>query len=145
MRVTLFTDYSLRVLLYLGAKGSRATIQEITGSFRISKNHLVKVVHVLSQKGYIKSYQGKSGGIELSARPRDLKIGDLVQELEPMDLLECFNVSTNTCPIQGVCLLERSFYEARKSFIQSLNSMTLEDYLSPSAMKDERMRRLGLK
>jgi Rrf2 family nitric oxide-sensitive transcriptional repressor len=144
VRVTLFTDYSLRVLLYLGIKQRKATVAEISKSFRISRNHLVKVVHFLSQKGYVKSYQGKGGGLELAINPADFKVGDFVLSLEPTDLLECFNPTTNTCPIQGVCRLERAFHDARKAFIASLNRFTLQDCLANGPQLEERMIRLGL-
>jgi Rrf2 family nitric oxide-sensitive transcriptional repressor len=144
MRITQFTDYSLRVLLYLGLKNDRATIREITEAFRISNNHLMKVVHQLSRDGYINSYKGKNGGIALAVDPTQVRIGDFINSFEPMDLLECFNAETNTCPIRGVCHLEHSLYDARKAFLQSLNRYTLADYLTASPTKTERMKRLGI-
>lgn len=144
MRITQFTDYSLRVLLYLGLKEGLATISEISAAFNISSNHLVKVVHRLSQDGLVKSYKGKNGGIELSVDPEQLRIGELVRRIEPMILLECFDRATNTCPIQGACQLEHALYDAQKAFIESLNRFTLADYLKMGPAKLERMKRLGL-
>lgn len=144
MRITQFSDYSMRVLIYTGLKNDLSTISEITKAFGSSRNHLVKVVHRLSQLGYLKSFQGKSGGIRLAVDPNKIKIGNLIKQLEPMNLLECFNKEINTCPIQGVCQLERSLYEARDAFIESLNRYTLADFFSDGPMKRERMRRLGL-
>lgn len=144
MRITQFTDYSLRVLLYLGLKGELATIAEITNAFKISNNHLMKVVHSLSQRGYVRTYKGKNGGLELLVSPSEIRIGDFVNELEPMELLECFNVAINTCPIQGVCKLEHSLHDAQNAFIQTLNRHTLADYLKSGPQTLERMKRLGL-
>lgn len=144
MRITQFTDYSLRVLIYLGTKNDLATIGEITRAFKISNNHLMKVAHRLSQEGYIHSLRGKNGGIKLAVPPEEIKIGDFVKKFEPMDLVECFNEHTNTCPIRGVCQLERSLCEAQNDFIQSLNKFTLATYLAPSAAKLERVKRLGI-
>lgn len=144
MRINQFTDYSLRVLLYLGLKGDRATVAEIADSFRISRNHLVKVVHHLSQAGYIHSYRGKAGGIQLKRDPSSIRIGDFVQESEPLDLLECFNVKTNTCPIQGVCRLESVLKEGARAFVDQLNQHSLADFLQPGAARDARMKKLGL-
>lgn len=144
MKINQFTDNSLRVLLYLGLKQELATIGEIAKAFCISKNHLVKVVHLLGQKGYVHSYKGKGGGIELAVNPEAVRIGDFVREFEPMDLLECFDVKTNTCPIQGFCGLEKSLYQARDAFIDSLNKQTLQDYLQVSSLYRRRRQLLGL-
>lgn len=144
MRITQFTDYSLRVLLYLGLKGQRASVAEITIAFKISRNHLVKVAHGLSTRGYIDSFKGKGGGIALARDPARIRIGEFVRELEPMELLECFNIHTNTCPIQGACLLERVLLDGRKAFVQHLDGFTLADFLQPGRSRDERLRRLGL-
>ena len=144
MRITQFTDYSLRVLLYLGTKNDIATVAEITRAFKISNNHLVKVVHRLSREGYVLSQRGKNGGIRLALSPEQIRIGDFVAKFEPMDLLECFNENTNTCPIRGACQLERSLFEAQKDFIHSLNRFTLAAYLEPGPMKSARMKLLCL-
>lgn len=144
MRITQFTDYSLRVLIYLGLKGEKATVTEISKSFRISRNHLVKVVHALSLRGYVNSFTGRNGGVELALEPSKIIIGRLVEELEPMELLECFNAATNTCPIRGVCQLEGSLVQARNAFLESLKTHTLADFLTPGPSRSERMRRLKI-
>lgn len=144
MRITQFTDYSLRVLIYLGLKERTATVAEISRAFKISGHHLVKVVHQLSQDGLIRSFKGRGGGIELAVPPSQIRIGEFIRSREPMDLLECFNLETNTCPIQGACQLEKSLHEAHIAFLDSLNRYTLQDYLVNSAAKKERMRRLGI-
>jgi len=144
MRLTQFSDYSLRVLLYLGLKQDRATVEELARNFKISRNHLTKVVHQLGRQGYISTSKGKGGGFRLSIRPADVRIGDVVKETEPdLHLVECFDRDHNTCPIQGVCTLENLLHKARTAFFNSLNQMTLEDVLK-SAGSSERRRRLNL-
>lgn len=145
VRITLFTDYSLRVVLYLGLKGDRASVLEITKAFLISRNHLVKVAHQLSRRGYIKSYKGKGGGLTLAVSPEKIRIGDFVRDFEPLDLLECFNHKTNTCPIQGVCQLEHTLHGASRAFLDHLNKHTLADFLKPSPTREARLKLLGLK
>lgn len=144
MKISQFTDYSLRVLLYLGMKERLGTIGEIAKSFGVSNNHMVKVVHRLTQRGYVRSYKGKGGGIELAKNPESIRLGEFVSEHEPMELLECFNLATNTCPIQGVCGIEKALYNARKAFLDSLNEVTLADLLVANREKAERMRRLNI-
>lgn len=144
MRISQFTDYSLRTLLYLGLKEELATIAEISKAFKVSQNHMVKVAHRLSQLNYIQSFKGKNGGIKLAKLPAEINIGELVEHLEPMDLLECFNVTTNTCPIQGVCKLEQILHSAQTVFIKELKNHNLESFLKPGRQKQERLRRLGL-
>ncbi len=145
MQVTLFTDYSLRVLLFLGHKKSRSKVEEISAAFHISRNHLVKVVHHLAREGYIVSHRGKNGGIELAVSPSELNIGDFFLKSEKLDLLECFDVHKNTCPIIGVCSLQRALQQAQSVFVESLRRYTLADFLVPNSGRTQRMKLLGLK
>jgi Rrf2 family nitric oxide-sensitive transcriptional repressor len=129
MQLTSFTDYGLRSLMYLAAQPKKlGSVREIAEYYGISRNHLVKVVHRLAQLGYITSSKGKGGGIMLACDSGTLKIGDLVQKLEPnMHLVECFNKETNTCKITNSCNLKHYLYEANKAFIAELNKHTLAE------------------
>jgi len=131
MHLTRYTDYSLRVLIYLGAHpGKRATISQITDHFGISRNHLVKVVHNLAQLGYIKTTRGKSGGMVLAMEPEKINLSAVVQRIEPhLNLLECFDNQSNTCPITTQCKLKGVFFQAKRSFMGVLNNYTLADIL----------------
>lgn len=93
MQLTSFTDYGLRSLIYLTSKqGKICSIKEIAEYYDISLNHLVKVIHKLAQLGYISSSKGKGGGIRLASNPSSIKLGDIIEKLEPnMDIVECFN------------------------------------------------------
>ncbi|MBN7770883.1 Rrf2 family transcriptional regulator [Marinobacter daepoensis] len=130
MHITRYTDYSLRVLIYLASEGDRlATIQEIADSYEISKNHLMKVVHQLNKKGYIETIRGKKGGMRLHRDPRDINIGILVRETEQdLSIVECFS-SKNNCKITPVCGLKSMFGEALKAFLEVLDRYTLADVI----------------
>src|SRR3569833_749350 len=118
MQLTLYTDYSLRVLLYLGLVPARtATIAEIADAYRISRNHLVKVVHNLSIRGFIQTTRGRGGGICLARPPAQIVLGDVVRHTEMnFPLVECFDRELNTCPIAAACILKDALYEALKAF-----------------------------
>ena len=130
MHITRYTDYSLRVLIYLSAQGDRlATIQEIADSYDISKNHLMKVVHQLNKKGYIETVRGKNGGMRLHMAPEDINIGILIRETEQdLNIVECFS-SKNACKITPVCGLKGMFNEALKAFLEVLDKYTLADVI----------------
>jgi len=130
MHITRYTDYSLRVLIYLAEQGDRlATIQEIADSYEISKNHLMKVVHQLNKKGYIETVRGKKGGMRLHMAPNKINIGVLVRETEQdLNIVECFS-SKNTCKITPVCGLKFMFGEALTAFLETLDKYTLEDVI----------------
>lgn len=130
MHITRYTDYSLRVLIYLSVQGDRlATIQEIADSYDISKNHLMKVVHQLNKKGYIETIRGKKGGMRLHMAPEDINIGILVRETEQdLNIVECFS-SKNSCKITPVCGLKSMFNEALKAFLEVLDKYTLADVI----------------
>ncbi len=131
MQLTRYTDYSLRVLLYLGTQPERlATVNEIAENYGISRNHLVKVVNHLGNLGYVRTIRGKGGGIRLARRPETINIGELVRLTEhDLALLECFNLESNTCPIAPICALKGIVAEARNAFMAVLDAHTLDEVL----------------
>ena len=122
MQLTLHTDYGLRVLLYLATQGGGATIAEIAERFGISRNHLVKVVHALGKKGYIHTERGRGGGISLAHLPEEIRVGDVVRDMEPN-----FNVEANRCIITQQCLLKHALADAHRAFMDTLDGYTLAD------------------
>ena len=131
MRLASFTDYSLRVLIYLALKGDdRSTIAEIAEKFQISKNHLVKVVHNLSTLGFIRSFKGKGGGISLSISADQVNIGSIVKKLEQKSyLVECFSASDG-CIISPSCKLKKALKLAEDEFFNTLSGFTLADLIT---------------
>ncbi|MCW8196499.1 Rrf2 family transcriptional regulator [Proteobacteria bacterium 005FR1] len=128
MQLSAFSDYGLRTLMYLAAVPDRhCNVREIAEHYGISRNHLVKVVHRLSQLGYIASTRGKGGGIRLALPADELRLGDLIAALEPMQLVECFETETDTCKITSVCRLKHYLFDANRAFLQSLNQHTLAE------------------
>lgn len=129
MKLTLYTDYSLRVLLYLShKKGEPATITEVAEFYKISRNHLVKVVHNLAQLGFVDTTRGKKGGIRLSKDAERLSIGDVVRKTEPdLNLLECFDPRTDRCTISTVCRLKGILRRAKGAFLNELDAHTLAE------------------
>ncbi|MGE0679522.1 MAG: Rrf2 family transcriptional regulator [Candidatus Binatia bacterium] len=132
MQLTSYTDYSLRVLMYLGVKGKQlSSISEIAKQYNISRNHLVKVVHKLAQEGFVRSQRGRRGGITLGYPPSAISVGEVVRRMEgDMPLVECFRRATNTCPITPVCQLSGILTEARTNFLATLDRYTLADLLT---------------
>lgn len=129
MKLTSFTDYSLRVLLFLAAEpGRRATIAEIAAAFDISENHLTKVVHFLGQAGLLSNVRGKGGGLDLARAPSEIVIGDVVREAEGAVVpAECFGENPGRCRIAPVCRLRGVMQEAIEAFYRVLDAVTLED------------------
>jgi Rrf2 family nitric oxide-sensitive transcriptional repressor len=133
VKLTIYTDYSLRVLLYLASKPEgTATISEITEYYNISRNHLVKVVHNLGIHEFIITSRGKNGGIRLARPAEEILLSDVVKKTEPdMDLLECFNPKTDFCVISPTCRLKSMLYEGRSAFMAVLEKNTLADAVKP--------------
>lgn len=130
MRITRYTDYSLRVLMYLALKGDElSTIREIADSYEISRNHLMKVVQQLNNKGYLIAVRGKNGGLRLRSEPQHINLGTLVRDTEQdMTLVECFD-SKGACRITPACQLKHVFAEALDAFLAVLDSYSLADLL----------------
>jgi len=129
MRLTTFTDYSLRVLIYLGARPEhRATIADVAMAFGISENHLVKVAHFLGKEGLLENRRGRGGGMRLALAPERINIADIVRLAEGGDLpAECFDPENNRCVISGACKLRGVFHEAVNAFYAVLARYTLAD------------------
>lgn len=136
MRLTQFTDYSLRVLIYLGLHGEDelCTIRAIAQHYRVSENHLMKVVHGLSRLGYVDAVRGRGGGLRLAHAPSAISIGAVARATEEdVDLVECFDATRNTCPITDACALRHALAEARAAFFAVLDGYRLSDLLRPRA------------
>ena len=134
MRLTMYTDYSLRVLLYLANKeDENVTITELADFYKISRNHLVKVVHNLGLDGYILTTRGRHGGLKLARPAKEILIGDVVRSTEPdFDLLECFNPVTDKCVISRSCSLKSVIFNAQAGFLDVLDKYTLADIAKTS-------------
>jgi Rrf2 family nitric oxide-sensitive transcriptional repressor len=132
MQLTLFSDYSLRVLLYLTAhRDRRVALPEIAAAYGISQNHLVKVVQPLIEEGLILSVRGRGGGMTLGREPCEINVAAVVRLTEPhLNLVECFDPDTNTCPIDPACGLKKALMAAQQAFFAELERYTLADFTS---------------
>ena len=129
MRLTSFTDYSLRALMFLATRPEhRATIAEIAAAFDISENHLMKVVHFLGREKLLTTSRGKYGGIALSQAPSAINLGRVVRITETSTMpAECFDRKNNRCIITPVCQLKGVLLEAVKAFNTTLGRYTRAD------------------
>lgn len=139
MQLTQFSDYSLRLLLYLATHPDRTvSLQEISQSYGVSHHHLVKVSQRLIAEGFVASVRGRSGGLRLGRPAKEINVGKLVRMTEPnMNLVECFDEETNTCPIDGACGLKGVLRHAQTAFLGVLDAHTLADFLprAPALVK----------
>jgi len=133
MRLTMYSDYALRVLMYLAVRPDRlATIAEIARSYDISENHLMKVAHQLGVAGYVETVRGRNGGLRL-AKPADaIGLADVVRTTEPdMAIVSCFKPVDAPCAIKPCCVLRRALEKARDAFMAVLEDYTLGDLVKP--------------
>ena len=131
MKLSLFSDYSLRVLMFAAVKGEAFQLEEVASAFDISKHHVAKIVQGLSKLGYLDTRRGRSGGIQLARPPEDIRIGKLVRETEDQPIMvECFDAASNTCRLDGCCKLKAALAKARKAFYDSLDEHTLSNLVS---------------
>ncbi|UXN66110.1 Rrf2 family transcriptional regulator (plasmid) [Phyllobacterium sp. A18/5-2] len=133
MRLTVYTDYSLRLLMYLALKeDGLATISEVASSYAISRNHLMKVAHQLGVAGYVKTVRGRRGGLRLAKPIETIRLGEIVRHTEPdMALVPCFEPIHAACAILPSCVLRGALDQARVAFLGALDGYTLQDLVQP--------------
>ena len=134
MQVTARTDYGLRIMIFVASKGEAlSTIAEIAAAYQISKSHLMKIVRELVAKGYLRAVRGKHGGIRIGKPAEQIRMGQIVRDLEPdFGLVECLRTN-NSCVITPVCLLRNALLKALDAFLKSLDEHTLADVVSNAA------------
>jgi Rrf2 family nitric oxide-sensitive transcriptional repressor len=138
MRLTAYTDFSLRVLIYLALNPDRRpTIAEIAGRYGVSRAHLMKVVHQLGRKGYVETTRGKGGGLILARPAGAITIGEVVRHSEPdLALVACFDPGAPACVIAPACRLKGKLDQARAAFLKVLDDCTLAEVAGNRAALD---------
>ncbi len=130
MHLTQFSDYSLRLVLYLACHPDRVvSVEEVSRAYVISRHHLVKVVQSLTELGVVESQRGRGGGMRLAKSPSEINVGWLIRRTEPhLDLVECFDLAKNTCPIAPACGLKGALQRAQQAFLKVLDGYNLDDF-----------------
>ena len=132
MRLSDYTDYTLRVLMYCATQDDRlVTIAEIADVHGVSKNHLMKVVNDLARQGLLETTRGRGGGLRLLKAPEAIRIGDVVRASETdFRLVECFDPRTNLCTLTPSCRLKHLFDAALQAYFKELDGATLADMVA---------------
>jgi len=139
MKLTLYTDYGLRVLMYLTLR-EKATVSEIAEAYQIARPHVVKVVHHLGRLGLVRTKRGRSGGVWLARPPSAINIGEVVRELEPdFHVVGCFADGEAACLLSPVCRLRGLLGHALGSFFEVLDGQTLADLTGNRAELEARL------
>lgn len=138
MKLTLFSDYSLRILMFAALRADgQFSVEDIAKAYGLSRHHAAKAVNFLTQRGYLQARRGRGGGISLGKAPRDIRIGQLVRQTENgSPLVECFDAASNTCPLIQACVLKQALGQAWNAFFQALDGYTLADLVrKPGALR----------
>ena len=139
MRLTMQTDYALRMLIQLGVHNDRlVTVNETARAYQVSKNHMMKVAYRLCQEGFVKTVRGNGGGLRLAMRPSEINIGEVVRRIEnDFSLVGCFEPRCEDCRISSACLLRSALRNALKAFHETLGEYTLQDLLVTRPLLEE--------
>jgi Rrf2 family nitric oxide-sensitive transcriptional repressor len=129
LRLTQYSNFALRTLQFAAVHAPAiVTVDEVARAHRISKAHLVKVAAELARRGYVSSIRGRNGGMRLARPAESITVGEIVRWTEaPLELVECFNQETNTCPLLGACHLSRGLQRALRAFLSVLDDLTIAD------------------
>ena len=136
MKLTFYSDYSLRLLMYVSVKREAlVTIQEVADAYGISKNHLMKVAFELGRKGFLETVRGRGGGLRLARPPEKIGVGEVVRAMEEdFTMVECFDPKANQCVITGPCRLRGALSRALKAYFAVLDEYTLADLAGQNAV-----------
>ena len=129
MKLTLFSDYSLRILMFATLRDNlQFSVEEVSKAYGLSRHHVAKAVNFLTQQGYLQAQRGRGGGIRLGREPKAIRIGQVVRQTENgSPLVECFDAASNTCPLIHACLLKQALEQAWNAFFITLDGYTLVD------------------
>jgi Rrf2 family nitric oxide-sensitive transcriptional repressor len=140
MRLTDYTDYTLRTLIYLGLHPDElVTVRQISEAYGISNSHMTKVVHQLGQSGLVQTTRGRGGGLQLAVDPAQIGIGDVVRATEPdFHMVECFDKARSDCVLAPACELKAALRRATEAWLAVLDDLTLADLLAhPRKMRHQ--------
>lgn len=142
MRLTQYSNFTLRTLQFAALHAPDiVTVDAVARAHRISKAHLVKVAADLARRGYLETIRGRHGGMRLARPAEQITVGEIVRWTEaPLELVECFNAETNTCPLVGACQLSRGLHRALRAFLSVLDDLTIADI---AYNRDVLLERLG--
>ena len=145
MKLTDYTDYSLRVLIYVAVHPDEpVTIQRIADAYRLPKNHLIKIVQRLGQLGYLRTMRGRAGGIRLGRPAQEINVAEVVKAMEPdFHMVECFHAD-NRCIITPACGLRGALHEALAAYFDVLAQYSLQDLLPPSPQAYQLLSRMDV-
>ena len=143
VKLTQFSNFALRTLQFAAIRHPELVrIDDVAKAHRVSKAHLMKATHHLGQRGFVETVRGRNGGLRLARPAAEITVGEVLRRTEaPLELVECFNPETNTCPLRAVCHLSRAFHRALASFLAVLDEVTIADI---ARNRSDLMPRLGL-
>jgi Rrf2 family nitric oxide-sensitive transcriptional repressor len=129
MKLTSYSNYAMRSLQLAAIKAPELVrIEDVAKIHKLSRPHIMKIVHELGKAGYLETVRGRGGGFRLARAPEDIIVGEVIRITEgPLDVVECFNPKKNTCPLIGICVLSRKMQEATAAFMAVLDDLTIAD------------------
>lgn len=138
MRLTQWTDYALRVLMYCASQPTRdsaVTVNEIAEHHQISRHHLTKIVQDLSAHGWLETTRGRGGGLRLTGPASGIRVGDVVRATEAdFTMVECFDPGQTRCRLDGQCRLKGVLYQAMQAYLATLDAVTVADLVPPTSL-----------
>lgn len=142
MKLTAYSNYALRSLQLAALKApDLIRVDDVVRVHGLARPHIVKIVHELGRAGFVKTQRGRGGGFHLAHPAEKIIVGDVIRLTEgPLDVVECFNPASNTCPLIGICRLSRGLHEATRAFMAVLDDLTLADI---SANRDQLLGRIA--
>jgi len=141
MKLTQFSNYALRILQFAALRApDHVQMEQVARAHGISRHHLLKAANTLAREGFLEVVRGRGGGVKLARGADTITVGEVVRHTEgPIELVECFNSDTNTCPLIGVCRLSAAMKRAMQAFLAELDQVTIADIASNRSVLLDRL------
>ncbi len=141
MKLTSYSNYALRSLQLAAVRApALVRVDDVVRVHGVARPHIVKIVHELGRAGFVRTQRGRGGGFGLAHPPEQIVVGDVIRMTEgPLDIVECFDPASNTCPLIGICRLSRGLQQATRAFMAVLDGLTLADIAANRGQLLERM------
>ena len=132
MRITLESDYALRILTALATHEEKVDAQTIADETMVTLRFALKILHKLVVGTFVTSYKGAKGGYKLAISPDKITLKNVIELIDgPIAISRCLD-SGEACalnPDKTACIYHHIFDTISLDVARKLQGITISDVL----------------